>query len=328
MKKETEKYFLGAASKEEQHNLLTHLRASNANRQAFNAQKEAWKADEHKVVSLITWKAWQKVEPKLHSRKSARNIWLNTALSIASVIVVVFGFGLSLLVKNINQQFVTIQTRQGQNVEVFLPDSTKVHLNANSSLTYNAWLYSYKHDVELKGEAFFDVTKQSSGKFNVNVEEVNVQVLGTRFNVNAYKENKHVEVVLEEGIVELTLDNDSQFRKLLKPGDRAVINGAEKTVLLNQVNPMEFSSWKEGVFYFHDQKLEGFFERLEKRYGVQFVLDDDSHLQQLSINMTIRNDRLEDVLKIVELTLPVRMVTENECIKVELDKTRYELMKR
>ena len=328
MKKIIEKYFLGLASKEEQQDLLNHLRDSDVHRLAFNEQKEAWKTDENKVVSLITWKAWKKLEQRLNSEKSSRNIWLKTALSIASVIIVVIGIGLTLLVNNINQQFVTIQTQKGQNVEVFLPDSSKVYLNTNSSLKYNAWLFSYNRDVEMEGEAFFDVRKQSSGKFRVNVEEVNVQVLGTRFNVNAYNKENHVEVVLEEGLVELTLDNDSQFRKQLKPGQRAVIELADKSLLLTDVNPVIFSSWKEGVLYFHDQKLEVFFDRLEKRYGVRFILDDDIRLQQLSINMTIRNDKMEDVLKIIELTLPVRMITEEESIMVELDKKRYEIMKR
>jgi len=319
---------MGSASKGEQRDLLNHLRASEKHQLAFTEQKEAWKLDENKVISLSTWNAWKNVEQKLSSPKSSRNVWLKAALSIASLIIIALGIGLTFLVNNINQQFVTIQTQKGQNVEVFLPDSTKVYLNANSSLKYNAWLYSYDRNVEMEGEAFFNVTKQSSGRFQVNVETVNVKVLGTRFNVNAYNKKEQVEVVLEEGQVELTLDHDKHFRKRMKPGDRAVIQLVGNSIVLDTVNPVVFSSWKEGVLYFHDQKLDIFFARLENRYGVQFELDDDIRLQQLSINMTIRNDKMEDVLNIIELTLPVKMITENNHIKVELDKTRYEIMKR
>lgn len=328
MKKTIDKYLKGMASKEEQHSLLSYLRESDAHREVFKNQKEVWKADADQMISLATWKAWKKVDRQTQPDIKKRIIWLKAALSIASILIVSIGVGTMVLMDGFKNQLVTVQTRQGQTSEVMLPDSSKVYLNANSSITYNALLFRFNREVEMKGEAFFDVRKKASHRFLLNVDDVNVQVLGTRFNVSAYETDPDIDIVLEEGLIEISLDRNSAFRQLLRPGQKAAINRASQSMALTHVKPEDYSAWKDGVLYFKDNKLRDFFNQLGRRYGVVFQLEDNELLHDMSINLTIRNDRLEEVLQVVQLTLPVKITTEQDAFNVQLDKKRYELIKR
>ncbi len=329
MEKIIEKYLQGTASNEEEAALLAYLRKDKSNQEFFQQQKSKWKAERNPMVSLSTWNAWQKVNSRIQATKSKHVNWLKISLSIASVLLIGLLVSTYLFI-NKADNIITLKTKYGQSIEVMLPDSSLVHLNANSSISYNALLFSLNRSVNMTGEAFFDVRKKSSKKFILNVDDVNVTVLGTRFNVNAYQAKQSIDVVLEEGRIEITMDNAPEVRQILHPGQKAIIDINKRLLTLSQVASENYSSWKDGVLYFQNNNLADFFSKLERRYGVEFRLDDNELLHQMNISLTIDNDRLDDVLDVVQLTLPVviRSDSNTNTFKVKLDKKRYDLIKQ
>jgi ferric-dicitrate binding protein FerR (iron transport regulator) len=216
---------------------------------------------------------------------------------------------------------VVFSTAEQQNVKVTLPDSTIVHLNENSSLSYNQWTYALLRDIDLKGEAFFDVRHKQFSQFNVNIDKVNVTVLGTRFNVKEGTSNE-LEVVLQSGIVELSMDG-SDFKKRLKPGQRAILNKSKQRIMLDEVNADLHCAWMEGVIHCKDMGVEEFFANIEKAYDITVRIDNDQRLKDLKITYTLKDDRIEDLIQILQLTLPLEIKIDKGLMNVKLDKTRY-----
>jgi ferric-dicitrate binding protein FerR (iron transport regulator) len=251
---------------------------------------------------------------------------MKPALSVASAFLACLLIA-SYLFINEASNLITVQSKHGQSIEVILPDSSIVHLNSHSSISYNAALFAFNRTVDMTGEAFFDVQKKSFRKFKLNVNNVNVTVLGTRFNVNAYQSRQSIDVVLEEGNIEITLDDNPEFRRLLKPGEKAAINIQSQILTMSQVDAKDYSSWKEGILYFKNSKLSDFFNKLETRYGVRFMMEDNEILRNMNISLTIDNDQLNEVIEVIQLTLPITISSETDTLKVKLDKKRYNLIK-
>ncbi|WP_430816751.1 FecR family protein [Carboxylicivirga sp. RSCT41] len=326
MERIIEKYLNGIATKGEQDILLSFVRKDDLNLQFFQKKKTEWKSKEMEMLPLSTMNAWRAIENQVQCSPKNRFIWIKPVLAIASIVLIGLLLSTYLFIFK-PENVLTVQTVKGQTIEVVLPDSTVVHLNANSSISYNPILFSFKRSADMTGEAFFDVRKKSSKDFLLNVNDLNVRVLGTRFNVNAYKAEQSIDVVLEEGSIEITMDDVPDFIKILEPGQRASVNMNQQKLSLSHVRTENYSSWKDGILHFKNSNLFDFFTSLEQRYGVVIAVEDNEVLRNLNISLTIENDRLDDVLDVVQLSLPVKIKTENNIFKVTLDKTRYKSIK-
>ncbi|MCT4586699.1 MAG: FecR domain-containing protein [Carboxylicivirga sp.] len=320
MKEIIHKYLKGSASDKEVTQLLDYLRDSAGNRSHFERIKADWLLDEQKQIPLSHLKAWHTIEDKLTLKsKSTTMLWLQRSASIAAVLLVFIG--IAFVFQYASRQMVVFSTAEQQNVKVTLPDSTIVHLNENSSLSYNQWTYALLRDIDLKGEAFFDVRHKQFSQFNVNIDKVNVTVLGTRFNVKEGTSNE-LEVVLQSGIVELSMDG-SDFKKRLKPGQRAILNKSKQRIMLDEVNADLHCAWMEGVIHCKDMGVEEFFANIEKAYDITVRIDNDQRLKDLKITYTLKDDRIEDLIQILQLTLPLEIKIDKGLMNVKLDKTRY-----
>ncbi|MBS2212701.1 FecR domain-containing protein [Carboxylicivirga mesophila] len=316
------KYLNGTASNAELIELLDYIRASDGNKKYFEQQKELWKSNTKKVFHFRTEADWQAVKNKLTKKSQPKSKLKVVLLSIASVVVAFLCIAAIMLYQAAIEQDVLVQTKLGQRFEVVLPDSSKVIMNENSSLSYNALQFIFKREVYLNGEAFFDV--QHSGlKFNVNSGPLNVEVLGTRFNINHDMAANKVDVYLESGSVMLTVDNNSSCQKILKPGQQATYQLSTKDIDVSEINSLEQIVWSKDDLIIRDETLENFFKQLGKRYGVKFDLDDESALKDLKISLTIKDDPLNKVLEIIQLSVPIRIANKSNCYEVKLDNVRY-----
>ena len=163
----------------------------------------------------------------------------------------------------------------GEQVRLTLPDGSSVILNGNSVIRYvPEWSDDKAREVWIEGEAFFDVTHlKNDQKFIVHTEAgINVEVLGTRFNVRIRR--GQAEVMLEEGKVLLDVSRIfSNESVLLKPGELGVL--AEDELVVGRVNPWQYSSWKENLLYFNETTLKEVANILEDTYGMQVVFEDE-----------------------------------------------------
>ncbi|WP_293309766.1 FecR family protein [Pedobacter sp. UBA5917] len=220
--------------------------------------------------------------------------------------------------------FNTIETPRGGQYQVNLPDGTKVWLNAGSVLRYPARFAVAKREVELQGEAYFEVAKRTfkeNGKekrlpFAVKTGLQEVEVLGTHFNINSYQEEGNIKTTLLEGSVAVKplSGRISGTGKILKPGEQAVLkDGVIKTT---GVDTEQVLAWKEGFFMFDNENLQNIMLQIARWYDVEVEFK-DNNLKTKGYSGTVsRFTNVSQVLKKIELTGSVHFKIEGRRIVV------------
>lgn len=190
-----------------------------------------------------------------------------------------------------------LSTPKGGQYQVVLPDGTRVWLNAASRLKYPVAFTGSDRLVELEGEAYFETAKDAHKPFKVKAGDLEVQVLGTSFDIMAYKNEKHTHTTLISGAVKVASEKES---KLLQPGQQAVIN-ANAGIGVNTVNTDEVIAWKNGYFSFRDADIAAVMRQLERWYDVTVSYPSGIPKGTFSGEMG-RGLTLSEALKILEQT--------------------------
>lgn len=203
----------------------------------------------------------------------------------------------------------TIETPRGGQYQVLLPDGSKVWLNASSSLRYPLTFGKSQRKVELLGEAYFEIAKEKGKPFLVVVNETQVEVLGTRFNVNAYNDEKHKAITLIEGSVGI---KNKKENRVISPGQQAKVS---HNIEVAAVDTTLALGWKTGYFMFKNKDLTGIMREISRWYDVDVVyqnsVPDKAFLGKIS-----RYKNVADVLKVLELTGSVHFKIEGRRIIV------------
>jgi transmembrane sensor len=158
----------------------------------------------------------------------------------------------------------TIETPVGGKYQLNLADGTKVWLNSSSSLRFPIFFSDDNREVELKGEAYFEVSKDFKRKFSVRSGIQTVEVLGTQFNINAYSDEKSIKTTLFEGEIRV-IDLKTNDSKLLKPGEQSNV---DQSIQIKRIDTQAEIAWKEGYFYFKKADIQTVMRQLGRWYGV------------------------------------------------------------
>lgn len=192
----------------------------------------------------------------------------------------------------------TISTPKGGQYQVVLPDGSRVWLNAASSLRYPAVFMGRSRVVELTGEAYFEISKDTARPFKVNVSGQSVEVLGTHFNINAYEDEQVMKTTLLEGSVRIRY---KAMTALLKPGDQARVTPALSSPLQIRkgVDTEEAVAWKEGYFQFNHANIQEVMRQLSRWYDISVSYEGKP--PEKEFGGAIQKDlSLSKVLKILE----------------------------
>jgi transmembrane sensor len=192
----------------------------------------------------------------------------------------------------------TIETPKGGKFQIKLPDGTKVWLNAASSLRFPTVFNGSKRQVELNGEAYFEVSTDKSKIFEVNTRNQVVQVLGTHFNINAYSDEPTVNTTLLEGSVRVS-DLRTNISQLLKPGEQSQLS--EQIDVINLKDTNEAVAWKAGYFQFDKADIKTVMRQIERWYDVSVIYEGDLPNYRFGGEIE-RNLSLLQVLKVLEKT--------------------------
>ena len=204
---------------------------------------------------------------------------------------------------------------RGGEYSLVLSDGTKVHLNSSSELHYAVNFRGERREVFLWGEAYFEVAKDAEHPFVVHTEDMDIQVLGTSFNVNAYPGNSYAHATLEEGSVEVSRKGQSER---LVPGEQCVFDRKAKRLSVAQVDTELFTSWRNGFYRFNQTCLEDILSTLAVWYNLS-VEYDDPMTKRLRFTGKLR--RFEDVRHLLskfEETGDVTFVIQGNRIKVKI----------
>jgi len=198
--------------------------------------------------------------------------------------------------KGKQDQMNTLSTANGETYAVILPDNSKIWLNAASSLTYSAALYmGGQRKVLLRGEAYFEVAKDSEHPFVVQTAKQEVQVLGTHFNINSYANEANEETTLLEGSVRVVGGGNEQ---VLKPGQQAVNTGEGITV--KRVDIENIMDWKDGDFALNNVDLKAAMRKIARWYDVEIIYAPDLPTDIQTGGWISREKHLSAVLKLIE----------------------------
>ncbi len=197
----------------------------------------------------------------------------------------------------------------GKKSMVLLSDGTKVWLNAGSQLVYPAVFLKDTREVALVGEAFFDVVKNPQKPFVVKAADVSVQVLGTRFDISAYPEDKVIQTVLEEGKINLKYSGGGIFKRdyvvEMVPNQMVEFDKVSREANSSTVIVSKFVSWKDGMLEFEKVNLYKALKQVERFYNIKILLEDQSiGSYKLSGKLDLK-DEPEEVLNVIKLTVPI-----------------------
>lgn len=197
---------------------------------------------------------------------------------VAASVILIVSLCLFLYTRYQQNMPLTLSTGYGESRTLFLPDSTKVTLNANSSITYiEKDFYTKSRKVVLEGQAFFDVMHTLDNQnFRVHTSELYVEVLGTRFDVNSRRGT--TKVMLEEGKVRVDVERNNKPANtvVMKPGDLAQVSQESKDIDLRNVNSSTYLAWRNNTLVFNGTPLSEIAQVLEDNYGYTVTFGDVS----------------------------------------------------
>ncbi|WP_285057948.1 FecR family protein [Pedobacter ginsengisoli] len=208
-----------------------------------------------------------------------------------------------------NSMMLTASTTRGQTYQFTLPDGTKVWLNADSKISFPSQFSGRERKILLEGEAYFEVSKDKAHPFIVQSDGQQVTVLGTHFNINAYRGEGNIKTTLLEGSVRLTNHSAVNGRHpelvlgprtseiLLKPNQQATNTGA--AIKVEAVNAADAIAWKSGRFAFNRASLEAVLHEMSRWYNVDVKYPDGIPDEQFTGNIN-RNNTLAQALDILK----------------------------
>lgn len=219
------------------------------------------------------------------------------------------------------EEYNTLVVPRGGEYMLELSDGTKVWLNSDSELRFPVTFVGDRRNVEIEGEAYFEVAKDEGKPFHVLANGADIKVLGTSFNVMTYRGRTITTLV--EGEVCLTYKDESV---LIVPDRQAEVITETGKILMREVDARNFTLWKDGVFYFENAALETIVERLSQWYDVNIIFNDEA-LKQLRYSVEMkRYNNIQDLLTKIEKTQKVKFLIQGKSIYIYKWLETYDLL--
>ncbi|MCE5226652.1 MAG: FecR domain-containing protein [Porphyromonadaceae bacterium] len=252
-----------------------------------------------KLYDITLWN--DKVKDPLsikRRKKSLLNIGLEI-IKIAAIFLIAFvGSHYYLNQHQPASKLQTIHVPAGQRVELTLSDGTDVWLNSSTTLRFPTYFTADSRKVELEGEGYFTVKHDADCPFIVQTEKYAVRVLGTEFNVKAYRGSNSFETALLNGSVEiLTPDRKNNIR--INPDQMAIL--LDGKIVTENIPDKNYFKWKEGIFCFENESVASLMEKLELYYDVNIDMQSKALLKDRYSGKFRMKDGIEHVLKVLQL---------------------------
>ncbi|MGQ8335245.1 FecR family protein [Sunxiuqinia sp. A32] len=300
------KYLSGTATENDVKNLFSWIEENPANRNEFIQLKKLWslteksREDENKAWDMFS-------ERNMISRRRVLNY--SNLLRYAASVFVIFSLGMLLqyLIQNKqinNVQYASdtcIEVPPGQMTSVVLPDGSKVQMNSGSKLFYSGEYSAGERIVKLQGEAFFDIEKDTEHPFLVKTDRLDFKVYGTSFNVQAYPDEDEINTTLVEGSLGVINKKGDELTRLV-PGENAKQLCSTNELIIKKVNTQIYTSWKEGLITFQNEKLKDIAKQLERWYNVKIIFRNPDIGEEVYLGTILQNKPIDQILEVFSLT--------------------------
>lgn len=283
--------------------------------------KQIWNASASKIDSADKEEIWCNIDKHLnhngnirrhHSLKYYSGIAALIALLICSG-VTVFYLNPDFMLHNKSHELYRLYAQKGQKAIMKLSDGTIVWLNSDSKIVFDNKYNTTARIINLSGEAFFKVARNPYKKFIVRCKGINVEALGTQFNVKGYASDREVTTTLEHGKVRVSSHRQSV---ILAPMNVATYNTNNDLLQKSKVEDLEATNyWRYNSIVFNSEKLESIAKTIERMYNVKVVIK-NKNLKNIKFSGTIRNKSLENILQVLSSTYLLKYRIEENVVSI------------
>jgi len=315
----------GTANKKEQGQLKEWMSESDQNRQTYHLLKKSWNIEITEPTLIneeeVFEKVWKEgVESKTHGAFISASF-----LKIAASLLIIFmlGYLVMFVVNKPKTQLVEVHKKtirkenpNGQKSKLFLPDGTIVWLNAKSSIEFLESFTDSTRIVHLKGEAYFEVTKDKLRPFIVKTNNVSTEALGTVFNINSFENERDINVKLVSGKVNVT-SNGKSF--ILNSGQAISVNRKTKSTNRYEFDNSDVAVWRNGVLIFKNASFDEVIHRLERWYGVSVHVTGPKP-KDWQVSGKFDNKYLLEILSLIQYTRDFKFELNNKDLNIILTK--------
>jgi ferric-dicitrate binding protein FerR (iron transport regulator) len=239
------------------------------------------------------------------SKRNIRIISLKTAGIFLALVTSAF----LLYYQFYSDRLITVKTEKGQKKEIILPDGTQVWLNADTKISYHRKFRGRTREINLTGEAYFSVVRDTTRPFIVTTFQLDIKVLGTVFNVKSYPDDKTSETTLVSGSIMIEKkDKETEDKPvILSPKEKAVYSSTRNDIAVEKVNPEKNIYWKSGKLNFDNDPIDLVVKKLERWYGIKIKFEtppEDTCGLTDRYTMIINDENIEEVIRLLQLTSP------------------------
>lgn len=254
-------------------------------------------------------------ELRTKNRRLKKRIAFITGIAAAILLFIIAG---SISFINTNKIFQKSFTQniapKGQKSQVIMPDGTMAFLNSGTILKYDNTFGKRNRNVELVGEAYFEVVPNKELPFIIRANEVEIEVVGTKFNVMAYPEEEFIETTVTEGKVNVREISGTSSLYLIA-NQKATYHKPSKLLALKDMNTDPSISWKDNVLSFDNENFDDVINKLERWYDVSISVEGKDSLDD-RFTLTIRHESLREVLELISLTTRFEYAINDDQVKI------------
>lgn len=322
-------HFAGELTEVQEKELLAWLEADEDNRKTYGRMADWW-ATAHVPLFASDMKMnfeehfGSLMQPVIPPAKK-RNIW-NAWMKVAAVALLLLSVSITSFYyaeyRYADREslicFETV-TPYGSQSKVILPDGSVVWVNAGSSLRYSKDFNRKNREILLDGEAYFEVTRDTQKPFIVRSEALSVRVMGTSFNVKAYKEDHTIDVGLVSGKVNVCFQNDGQQTEEveLNPNRMLHFNKKNSQYTLNDINGEDAFGWTRGVLRFDGQPFPHIAKDLERKYNIHIHIESNKLKQEVFTGSFAGDYTLNDVLHEIDVEHKYKWIRTNNKLTIK-----------
>lgn len=302
------------ASSEDILSLSEWLNDSEKNRGEFRQMKSYWDAEvafNHSVAPVFsTDKLLREVEQQCKNQKN-RQLWRSFVPLAAAVALVLVLSALSFMQYRNDKvsAYYTLLTDERKS-HFTMDDGTQIILNKNSRLTYTDAYGKKERSVKLEGEAFFEVAKDATKPFAVEMGEASITVLGTHFNVKADTDSDNITATLVEGSIRF---EGSKQNIVITPNQQLTFSRSTNNIDIKHVDTDTFTGWKNGLLKYKSIPFTDLIAELEKTYKVEIKIENKQLTKpNVTVSGTFSSEQnIEQILKVITRSLPIKWSNSN-----------------
>ena len=338
------RYLDNTMDSEDSKRLEAWLDHNNENRRTLHAVSQIWKASEDKsqdalIDELNLEQDWNRVFRQINRpdekqtaarttryRKIPRRqtLFSNLVKAAALILIAMTSGYLTLQYATISEPisdepvFNEIRTDAGERARVQLADGSKVTLNAASKIVVPTSFRSDSREVELFGQAFFDVESDRNRPFSIRTRSGVVEVVGTAFDLRSYEDEDLIKVVVREGTVEISHADTPDQKLVVNEGYKGTISISKTHLKLEWAGDMEsYFAWMEGRLVFKEESLKDVFAQIERWYDVQIEIPEpDLPILEKKFSADLKTRSVIEVMSVIQMAMGIEFVIDDDRIFV------------